>query len=355
MLSFPGLMIRSISPGVRGRRTRGSSRIPFPFAGPATSSRGSPPPYTFHTNSDDGVRLWVNGQLLIDNWTIHPPTENTGTITLTAGRWYEVKLEYYQAAGGATIQLFWSSPSQPKQIVPNSQLYVPVSSWPTDELLSPFAYFVELLNYTCEHLRIRSCGLVGVYFNNSDLTDVRFSRVDGTVNFAWGTGSPDPRIEPDTFSVRWTGYLEPRFSETYTFHTNSDDGVRLWVNGQLLIDNWTIHPPTENTGTIALTAGQRYQVTLEYYQAAGGATIQLFWSSPSQPKQIIPRVRLYTNYLDEDVDALTLRTDLHQPFDRLLDCRDKAGQDVAQVRVCAEALRSHLARDRLQTGRGNEP
>ena len=218
-------MTVSISPGVRGRRTRGSSQDTFSVRWTGYLEPRFSETYTFHTNSDDGVRLWVNGQLLIDNWTIHPPTENTGTIALTAGRWYEVKLEYYQAAGAPTIQLFWSSPSQPKEIVPNSQI---------------FSRYSQICN-----------ALVGIYFDNSDLTNPKFSRLDDCVDFAWGTGSPDPRIEPDTFSVRWTGYLEPRFSETYTFHTNSDDGVRLWVNGQLLIDNWTIHPPTENTGTIA--------------------------------------------------------------------------------------------------------
>ena len=97
----------------------------------------------------------------------------------------------------------------------------------------------------------------------------------------------------DTFSVRWTGQVQPQYSETYTFYTNSDDGIRLWVNGQLVVNNWTDHGPTENSGPIALVANQRYDIVLEFYENGGGAIAQLSWSSASQTKQIIPSNRLF--------------------------------------------------------------
>src|SRR3954467_4705838 len=137
-------------------------------------------------------------------------------------------------------------------------------------------------------------GLRADYFNNQTLTaPVAVSRTDATVNFNWGTGSPATAIAGDHFSARWTGQVEALFSQTYTFFTTSDDGVRLWVNGQRIIDNWTDHGPTENSGTIALTAGQRYDVRLEFYENGGGATITLSWSSASRPKQIVPQAQLY--------------------------------------------------------------
>ena len=92
----------------------------------------------------------------------------------------------------------------------------------------------------------------------------------------------------DEFSVRWTGRIEPRYSETYTFTTFSNDGVRLWVNGQLIVDNWTEHSGREDSGTIALQAGKKYDLKLEYYQAGGGAAMKLMWSSPSQKQEVIP-------------------------------------------------------------------
>jgi hypothetical protein len=136
-------------------------------------------------------------------------------------------------------------------------------------------------------------GLLGDYFDNIDLTNQKLSRTDGVVNFDWGSGSPDASIGADGFSVRWTGQVQAQFSETYTFTTTSDDGIRLWVNGVQVVNNWTDHAPTDNSGTIALTAGQKYDLKLEYYENGGGAVAKLLWSSPSTSKQVIPQSQLY--------------------------------------------------------------
>lgn len=85
----------------------------------------------------------------------------------------------------------------------------------------------------------------------------------------------------------------PKFTETYTFHMSSEDGVRLWVNGQLLIDNWTEHKATLNSNTIALEAGKLYDIKLEFF-AKGGGEARLYWSSPSQPMAIVPQNQLYS-------------------------------------------------------------
>jgi glucose/arabinose dehydrogenase len=137
-------------------------------------------------------------------------------------------------------------------------------------------------------------GLSATYFNNMDFTGTSITRVDPTVNFAWGSGSPAAAIAPDTFSARWTGQVEAQFTGTYTFYTQSDDGVRLWINGQQIVNNWTNHALTENRGTIALTAGRRYDIRMEFFENAGGATARLLWSGASVPKAIVPASRLYT-------------------------------------------------------------
>ncbi|NOT58941.1 MAG: cadherin-like domain-containing protein, partial [Acidobacteria bacterium] len=136
-------------------------------------------------------------------------------------------------------------------------------------------------------------GLRGEYFDNVDLTLSKLVRTDATVDFDWGTGSPDPTIDADLFSVRWTGQVQAKFSETYTFYTVSDNGVRLWVNNQLLVDNWTLHTPVENNGTITLVANQKYGIRMEFYEDTILATARLLWSSPSQIKQVIPQASLY--------------------------------------------------------------
>ncbi|NOK64049.1 MAG: hypothetical protein GFH27_549409n23 [Chloroflexi bacterium AL-W] len=114
-----------------------------------------------------------------------------------------------------------------------------------------------------------------------------------TVDFNWGNGALTSDLPENQFSVRWTGQVEPQYSERYTFCTRSDDGIRLWVNGQRLINNWTDHAVTENCGTLDLAAGQRYDLKVEYYEHRGRAVVQLFWSSPSQRKEIVPQSQLF--------------------------------------------------------------
>ncbi len=138
-------------------------------------------------------------------------------------------------------------------------------------------------------------GLAVTYYDNNNFTGTSVSRVDATVDFSWGSGSPDSRLGADTFSARWTGQVAATETATYRFYTISDDGVRLWVNGQLLIDNWTNHATTENSRTINLQAGQKYDIRMDYYEATGGATARLLWSSPSTPRGVIPQAQLYSN------------------------------------------------------------
>ncbi|MEO1744549.1 MAG: PQQ-dependent sugar dehydrogenase [Cyanobacteria bacterium J06629_9] len=138
-------------------------------------------------------------------------------------------------------------------------------------------------------------GLTGTYYNNRDFTDQTLTRVDPTVDFDWGGGSPAASMGNNTFSVRWQGQIEPLYSETYTFRTTSDDGVRLWVNGQQIIDQFIDQAPTNHTGQITLQAGQKYDIRMDYYENSGGAVAQLAWSSASQPLQIVPQSQLYSD------------------------------------------------------------
>ena len=245
------------------------------FVKPAASGN-----YTFYTRSDDGVRLWVNDKLIINNWTDHSPTDNNGTITLAAEKVYPIIMEYYENGGNAIISLSWSGPGQPKQIIPSHKLYplsphklypLPLDEWP---------------GFSMTGINTRR-GLYAEYFDNIDLTNRKVTRIDPQVNFSWGAGSPNPAIASNTFSVRWIGLVKPLLSGVYTFYTESDDGVRLWINGKLIISNWTDHPPTENSGNITLIAGQVYDIRLEYYERGGGATIKLRWSGPGQTEAVI--------------------------------------------------------------------
>jgi hypothetical protein len=146
-------------------------------------------------------------------------------------------------------------------------------------------------------------GLRGEYFDNMDFTALKVVRNDEKVDFNWGTNAPDPSMEAETFSVRWMGKVQPAYSETYTFFVKADDGVRLRVGGQLLVDKWIDQPATEWSGTIALEAGRLYDVWLEYYENGGDASVSLSWSSASQSKGVIPQDRFFPDFDTRDNDG----------------------------------------------------
>ncbi|WP_412539244.1 alpha-L-fucosidase [Longispora sp. K20-0274] len=138
-------------------------------------------------------------------------------------------------------------------------------------------------------------GLTAQFWANPTFTGPpAVTRTDAGVNYNWrDTGSPAPAIPTDNFAGRWTGLIEPRFTERYTFATLSDDTVRLWIDGQQVIANTTPHGATVDKGSITLTAGQRYAITLEQTENGGDASAKLFWSSPNTPQQIVPASQLY--------------------------------------------------------------
>ncbi|SPE58806.1 PA14 domain protein (fragment) [Verrucomicrobia bacterium] len=140
-------------------------------------------------------------------------------------------------------------------------------------------------------------GLLGQYYANTFPTapfvGSPLVRTDATINFNWNTVSPDPSIPLINYTVRWTGLVQPVFSELYTFYTTTDDGVRLWINGQELVNQWVPQSPTTWSGSIDLQGGQLYALEMDYFQAQGGAVAQLAWSSPSTTQAIIPQTQLY--------------------------------------------------------------
>jgi hypothetical protein len=138
-------------------------------------------------------------------------------------------------------------------------------------------------------------GLKAEYYDNADLTNLKLTRTDAQINFDWTTGSPDASIGVDTFSVRWTGQIQADVTGNYTFTLRADDGVRMWVNGVLVIDKFTnAGSNTSNVSTpVALTAGQKADIKIEYFENAGGAYCQFYWQSSTMAKTLVPASALY--------------------------------------------------------------
>jgi hypothetical protein len=93
--------------------------------------------------------------------------------------------------------------------------------------------------------------------------------------------------------VRWTGKITPTRSERYTFHTKNDDGVRVWVDGKLVINDWTgRYSIADNRGEIDLEAGRAYDLKVEYFNGGDLGVLRLFWSSSGLPEEIVPESAL---------------------------------------------------------------
>ena len=138
-----------------------------------------------------------------------------------------------------------------------------------------------------------SGGLQAEYF--SDVTDMSGIpievRVDPQIDFNWNQNLPAPTINRGLFSVRWRGEIEIPATDTYTFTTRSNDGSRIFVNDQLVVDDWGTHTARDSSGTLDLEAGN-YPITVEYMQDGANANIVVSWQSDLIPKQTIPSVVL---------------------------------------------------------------
>lgn len=189
--------------------------------------------HRFHARADDGVRVWVDDRLIIDEWHISTgDTAYSGDVYLSRGD-HDVEVEYYEAGGGAKVSVWWEN----------------------------------LDAYPDWH---------AAYFDNRTLTGPpAYVRNDLDIDFNWGTESPDD-VGPDDFSIQWTDRRDFFESGVYRFHAQHDDGVRVWVDGQLIIDEWYETGPVTDQADVSLTAG-RHDLRVDYFEASGGASIRVWW------------------------------------------------------------------------------
>jgi len=138
-------------------------------------------------------------------------------------------------------------------------------------------------------------GVKAEYFEGMELAgDPVLTQTEPTIDHSWS----DEVVAglSDNLSARWTANLEAPFSESFTLTTTSDDGVRVWLDGRQIIDNWTDHGSTDNSARVDLIAGQVYLLVMEYYENTGGAVAQLSWESPTIARQIVPQGWLQLPY-----------------------------------------------------------
>ena len=205
----------------------------------------TPGTYRFTATSDDGIRVWVDNALIINQWDGHPAQTFTADWGLAAGH-HLVVVEFYENDGWAAARLSWNL------------------------IRTPIPY-----NWR------------GEYFNNMTLSGApALVRDDAQIDFNWGSGSPAPGVvNADGFSAHWTRQLDLPAS-SYRFTLTVDDGARLWVNNHLLIDTWRVQAPRTYTADIYLPGGE-IPIELEYYENDGVAVVQLAWALVTLPGAVI--------------------------------------------------------------------
>jgi hypothetical protein len=132
-------------------------------------------------------------------------------------------------------------------------------------------------------------GLHADYFDDTTLTKLAYTQIDPKLEFAWAKAAPDPRLDfTRGWSVRWTGKLKPRFSEVYQLIAHAGDGVRVFIDGKEVITDWMPHTDRDASTSLMLSGTRSHDIKVEYNFVSGWAVVRLGWSSPSQPREIIP-------------------------------------------------------------------
>jgi hypothetical protein len=252
--------------------------------------------YVFWLAGDDGCQLWLSadrnpatkvkiaevvGWTGFRQWNKYA-SQQSAAIQLTAGESYYIEVLHKEGYGGDHVSVGWAQPGEnpacPSGIIPGTAL-APITAQLCED------------DTVCD-----GKGLNGYYYCNTTLSGSPvLTRVDEELNFAFGEGgTPGAGLPASGWSARWMGELEAVNSGAYTFKTLSNDGVRVWVNNSLLINNWTDHAQTWDTSSgLWLNAGQRYNIKVEFFDGGGDNAMKLYWSYPGQADEIVPKCQLF--------------------------------------------------------------
>jgi hypothetical protein len=226
--------------------------------------------YRLGITVDDGVRFWMDGHLLIDEW--HDGSQTTYTVDVyTSAGDHSLQLEYYEGLGGAMVRFSRSKIQPPTETplptdTPQPTDTPPPTQPPTSPL--PDRWQAE-------------------YYANMDLLRRPILvREDPEINFDWGVGSPDERIPVDGFSARWTGKTWVS-GGLYVYYLTVDDGARVWLDGQLVLDAWPAIIGQTYSTQLQLEEGvHTFQV--EYFEALSDARIRLWAETMASPMSASP-------------------------------------------------------------------
>ena len=213
-----------------------------------------PGTYRFTATSDDGVGVFFGNKHIISDWNAQPESTNVATVSLHGGR-YPIAVDYFDDVGDALLRFNWERTGPP---VAGAADVTIVSSGPTQPPATQGQWQAS-------------------YWNNTALQGSPvFTRNEASIDHSWGAGSPSSAVNVDSWSARWTNNLN-LIPGLYRFSVTSDDGARLWLNDQLVIDRWVDQSAQTHTADLSWPGGA-LPVRLEYYERSHLAQVQLSWT-----------------------------------------------------------------------------
>jgi len=220
--------------------------------------------YTFQIDTSDKVKLLVNGVTVIDTTASAEPTtatSYTGSIAMVAGVKVPIRIEETDTVAPSSIKLWWSSPTVPQMLVPETQLY------PNDGI---------------HGMR------VDYYANNSFTAPIALTRLEPDIYPNWGGANPagETTLPADNFSDTWTGQVESPYTGNVVFCVDSDDDVKLTVNGNVLINRPNTTTSNVCSANVAMTQGTKYTLRVDHVERTGSAFLRLRWQYGSVIERI---------------------------------------------------------------------
>ena len=297
--------------------------------------------YTFYTKSDDGSKLYIDGKQVVNNDNLHGPRENSGKITLSAGR-HSIEVQFFERTGGEMLEVRYAGPGISKQRIPSGVLYLdgntpPDNPKPEPEPKpdpAPKPNPVPPTSPTAKNgLRYRYYeGSWGLLPNFGSLPIIK----QGTVpNVTLGVRQRD-----DRFGLVFTGKIQINTSGTYTFYTTSDNGSKLFINGKEVVDNDGKHPPQERSGKLSLSKGY-HTIEVQFFELTVGEMLEMRYAGPGISKQKIPNGVLF---LDVPNNARTATSDTEKLGPNLRADNDQP-LDMAQINIYPVPFEDQLTID----------
>ena len=229
--------------------------------------------YTFTLHANDGGKLKV-GNLEMGKWEALSGFREQSKVMLEGGKRVPFVFEFFDNYGEASARVLWKGPGFQETPVPTSQLYPTTDKAPKG-----------LKGAT---------GLLGCYYQNRFFYGDGALSVDAVMDFSPVT--PPAEFPDKNYSVRWTGQLVPPHTEEYTFKITTDEGVRLWVGGSLVVNELSNRSARTFTGTAPLERDVRYNIRLESVHRAGQGNLKVTWGSKSKEESVLGEQGVYPHF-----------------------------------------------------------